>query len=31
MDEDAISDGLRAEGEADDDGKCKPPRTFLSV
>jgi hypothetical protein len=31
MDENATSDGLRAEREANDDGKCKPPRTFLSV
>ena len=31
MDENATSDGLRVEGEANDDGKNEPPRTFLSV
>ena len=31
MDENAISDGLRAEGKAYDDGKSEPPQTFLYV
>jgi hypothetical protein len=31
MDENATSDELTAEGEANDVGKSEPPRTFLSV
>jgi hypothetical protein len=31
MDKNATSDRLRAEGEANDDGKSVTPRTFLSV
>jgi len=31
MDENATSDGLRVEGEANDDGKSEPPKTFLYV